>query len=122
VVTDAQRSAGSMCRTVTPCRRHRHASKADHRRRAGCRAPPASVWAAPDLHLRAVVPGRRPRESIPPRRRWPTRRWRAAAPPDGPFNISLRSPEMAILSAPLSAYLRTKSAAILKTSRRSPSC
>ena len=31
---------------------------------------------------------------------------------DGPFNITLRSPEMTELSGPLDAYLRTKSTAI----------
>ena len=75
----------------------------------------ASVWAAPELHLRG---GRfRP---LPYGELHPAQKVLADAALatgrtsfDGPLNISLRSPEMAELSRPLDAYLRTNSTASL---------
>jgi len=74
----------------------------------------ASVWAAPDLHLRG---GRfRPLAygELDPAQKAVVDATLATGRTsfDGPFNISLRSPEMATLSAPLAAYLRTKSTAV----------
>jgi 4-carboxymuconolactone decarboxylase len=74
----------------------------------------ASVWAAPDLHLR----GGRFRPLAYGELDAAQKAVADAALAtgrtsfDGPFNITLRSPEMSTLSAPLSAYLRTKSTAI----------
>ena len=74
----------------------------------------ASVWAAPDLHLRG---GRfRPlaySELDPAQKALADAALAAGRKSfDGPFNIQLRSPEMATLAAPLGAYLRTKSTAV----------
>jgi 4-carboxymuconolactone decarboxylase len=74
----------------------------------------ASVWAAPDLHLRG---GRfRPLAygELDPAQKAVADAALATGRTsfDGPFNITLRSPEMATLSAPIGAYLRTKSTAI----------
>jgi 4-carboxymuconolactone decarboxylase len=74
----------------------------------------ASVWAAPDLHLRG---GRfRPLAygELDPAQKAVADAALATGRTsfDGPFNITLRSPEMSTLSAPLAAYLRTKSTAI----------
>jgi 4-carboxymuconolactone decarboxylase len=73
-----------------------------------------SVWAAPDLHLRG---GRfRPLaygELDPAQKALADAALAAGRKSfDGPFNITLRSPEMTELSGPLDAYLRTKSTAI----------
>jgi 4-carboxymuconolactone decarboxylase len=74
----------------------------------------ASVWAAPDLHLRG---GRfRPLaygELAPAQKALADAALASGRTSfDGPLNINLRSPEMAELSAPLGAYLRFKSTAI----------
>jgi 4-carboxymuconolactone decarboxylase len=74
----------------------------------------ASVWAAPDLHLRG---GRfRPLaygELAPAQKALADAALATGRTSfDGPLNISLRSPEMAELSRDLDAYLRTKSTAI----------
>src|ERR1700694_2789461 len=74
----------------------------------------ASVWAAPDLHLRG---GRfRPLAygELNPAQKAVADAALATGRTsfDGPFNITLRSPEMAELSAPVAAYLRFKSTAI----------
>jgi 4-carboxymuconolactone decarboxylase len=74
----------------------------------------ASVFAAPDLHLRG---GRfRPlaySELDPAQKALADAALAAGRKSfDGPFNIQLRSPEMATLAAPLGAYLRTKSTAV----------
>jgi 4-carboxymuconolactone decarboxylase len=77
-------------------------------------AAAASVWAAPDLHLRG---GRfRPLaygELNPAQKALADAALANGRTSfDGPFNISLRSPEMTALSQDLDAYLRTKSTAI----------
>ena len=77
-------------------------------------AAAASVWAAPDLHLRG---GRfRPLaygELNPAQKALADAALAAGRTSfDGPFNISLRSPEMTELSRDLDAYLRTKSTAV----------
>jgi 4-carboxymuconolactone decarboxylase len=74
----------------------------------------ASVWAAPDLHLRG---GRfRPLaygELNPAQKALADAALATGRTSfDGPLNISLRSPEMAELSRALDAYLRTSSTAI----------
>ena len=74
----------------------------------------ASVWAAPDLHLRG---GRfRPlayAELDPAQKALADAALATGRSSfDGPLNINLRSPQMAELSAPLAAYLRFKSTAI----------
>jgi 4-carboxymuconolactone decarboxylase len=74
----------------------------------------ASVVAAPDLHLRG---GRfRPLaySELDPAQKALADAGLASGRKsfDGPFNIQLRSPEMATLAAPLGAYLRTKSTAV----------
>lgn len=74
----------------------------------------ASVWAAPDLHLRG---GRfRPLaygELDPAQKAMADAALASGRGSlDGPFNINLRSPEMATLAAPLTAYLRFKSTAV----------
>jgi 4-carboxymuconolactone decarboxylase len=74
----------------------------------------ASVWAAPDLRLRG---GRfRPLaygELNPAQKALADAALATGRTSlDGPLNISLRSPEMAELSRPLDAYLRTNSTAI----------
>jgi 4-carboxymuconolactone decarboxylase len=74
----------------------------------------ASVFAAPDLHLRG---GRfRPlaySELDPAQKALADAALASGRKSfDGPFNIQLRSPEMATLAAPLGAYLRTKSTAV----------
>jgi 4-carboxymuconolactone decarboxylase len=74
----------------------------------------AAVWAAPDLHLRG---GRfRPLTYGELDRAQKAVADAALASGrtsfDGPLNINLRSPEMAELAAPLTAYLRFKSTAI----------
>jgi 4-carboxymuconolactone decarboxylase len=74
----------------------------------------ASVWAAPDLHLRGgrfrpLAYGElNPAQKVLADAALATGRTSF----DGPLNINLRSPEMAELSAPLGAYLRFKSTAI----------
>jgi 4-carboxymuconolactone decarboxylase len=74
----------------------------------------ASVWAAPDLHLRG---GRfRPLaygELDPAQKALADAALATGRSSfDGPLNINLRSPQMAELSAPLAGYLRFKSTAI----------
>jgi 4-carboxymuconolactone decarboxylase len=81
---------------------------------AALAATAASVWAAPDLHLRG---GRfRPLaySELDPAQRAVADAALASGRTsfDGPLNISLRSPEMTELSRGLDAYLRTKSTAI----------
>ena len=74
----------------------------------------ASVWAAPDLHLRG---GRfRPLaygELDPAQKALADAALATGRSSfDGPLNINLRSPQMAALATPLAAYLRFKSTAI----------
>jgi 4-carboxymuconolactone decarboxylase len=81
---------------------------------AALAATAASVWAAPDLHLRG---GRfRPLaySELDPAQRAVADAALASGRTsfDGPLNIGLRSPEMTELSRGLDAYLRTKSTAI----------
>jgi 4-carboxymuconolactone decarboxylase len=84
---------------------------------AALAATAASVWAAPDLHLRG---GRfRPLaySELDSAQRAVADAALASGRTsfDGPLNISLRSPEMTELSRGLDAYLRTKSTAIPET-------
>ena len=74
----------------------------------------ASVWAAPEFHLRG---GRfRPLayDELNPAQKVMADAAQASGRGsfDGPLNINLRSPEMAKLAAPLTDYLRFKSTAI----------
>jgi 4-carboxymuconolactone decarboxylase len=74
----------------------------------------ASVWAAPELHLRGgrfrplAYGDLDPAQKVLADAALATGRTSF----DGPLNISLRSPEMAELSRPLDAYLRTNSTAV----------
>jgi 4-carboxymuconolactone decarboxylase len=74
----------------------------------------ASVWAAPDLHLRGDRFRPLAYGELNPAQKTLADAALASGRTsfDGPLNINLRSPEMAELAAPLGAYLRFKSTAI----------
>jgi 4-carboxymuconolactone decarboxylase len=81
---------------------------------AALAATAASVWAAPDLHLRGDRFRPLAYSELNPAQRAVADVALASGRTsfDGPLNISLRSPEMTELSRGLDAYLRTKSTAI----------
>ena len=74
----------------------------------------ASVWAAPELRLRGDRFRPLAYAELNPAQKAVADAALASGRTsfDGPLNITLRSPEMAELSAPLAAYLRFKSTAI----------
>jgi 4-carboxymuconolactone decarboxylase len=80
----------------------------------GALAGAASVWAAPELHLRGGRFHPLAYAELDPAQRAMADQALASGRTsfDGPLNINLRSPEMANLAGPLTAYLRFKSTAI----------